>query len=406
MKIKNIDTLVESAMNFTQHVTSTWDSRLVGSVACTESADYIKEKLKSFCGQVSHQEFEANPGSFLGYIRINIALYILGLIALFIHQILLSVVLSTLAVIITVFQFFFYWKFVDFLFNRKTGKNVFGSIEPSEEAKQHIIISAHHDSAHIFNFLEKNPLTFDVKVRQGLLSMILMFVVAWILFFLNAFDILHKPIYWTLTIVLTLLSVFVIRLWFFYDAKRGTPGAGDNMICVAIALEIGKFFATVQKLKHTKVTIASWDGEECGLRGARAYCEQYQNQLLSQKTYNFNLECMYDHTEMNFLTSDLNNFVKLSEDMANEGVRIAEELKYPLKTKPFPLLAGGTDAAEFAKIGIEATTLSAMSWTNRTKESAYHTTRDTIDAVDKEAVKRSIEIGINYVLWKDKEMYG
>ena len=65
-------------------------------------------------------------------------------------------------------------------------------------------------------------------------------------------------------------------------------------------------------------------------------------------------------------------------------------------------MAGGTDAAEFAKAGIEATTLAAMDWENREADTAYHTTRDTIDAVDREAVSRSIAIGVQYVLEKEK----
>tara|TARA_B100000497_G_scaffold115438_1_gene138971 strand:- start:25 stop:1257 length:1233 start_codon:yes stop_codon:yes gene_type:complete len=399
---------VNSAMNLTDFVSSKWSSRLVGSKSCLECADYLKEQLSSFCDNVEQQDFFVRPGSFLGYIRINIVLYFLSLISLLFENVGLAVVLSSLSVLITVLQFFFYKEFVDFLFQKKIGKNVFGSIKPKGEVKQHIIISAHHDSAHIFNFLEKDPLSFNSKVRLGLLSMVFMFVNSWILFTLRSIGFQNHLILWVISGILIILSFFVIRLWFFYDSHNGTPGAGDNMICVGIAIEIGKFFSSSKfedkALKHTKLTIASWDAEECGLRGARAFCKANKQDLQKIKTYNFNLECMYDHTELNFLTSDLNNFVPLSKDMAVEGVTIANELGYDVGTKIFPLLAGGTDAAEFAKIGIEATTLAAMSWTKRDQNSAYHTTRDTIEAVDQEAVKRTIDIGIAYVLKKDNEM--
>jgi len=46
-----------------------------------------------------------------------------------------------------------------------------------------------------------------------------------------------------------------------------------------------------------------------------------------------------------------------------------------------------------------------MSWTKRTENPTYHTLNDTIDAVDAEAVSRSIEIGINYILKKDNELH-
>ena len=397
----------QTALENTKLITSKWSSRLAGSQSCLETADHLIKELNSFCDKVEHQDFEVRPGAFLGYIRINISLYFLALILLVFQQITWAVALSSLSVIITVLQFFIYWEFVDFLFPKKTGRNIIASIEPIKEVKQNIIVSAHHDSAHIFNFLEDNPLTFNKKVRLGLSSMILMFLFSWLLLLVSFFGFSVNILHWILIGILTILSAFVFRLWFFYDSKKGTPGAGDNMICVAIAMEIASYFASLKKqdkgLIHTRVTIASWDAEEAGLRGARSYVKTHNEELDQIKTYNFNLECMYDHTELNFLTSDLNNFVSLSKEMADHGVMIGTQLGYDVSTKEFPLLAGGTDAAEFAKVGIEATTLSAMSWTNRTKDSAYHTTRDTIDAVDPEAVKRSIDIGIQYILEKDKE---
>lgn len=49
----------------------------------------------------------------------------------------------------------------------------------------------------------------------------------------------------------------------------------------------------------------------------------------------------------------------------------------------------------------EATTLAAMSWTNKEGKPAYHTRRDTIEAVDRKAVSISIDMGINYILKKE-----
>jgi len=112
---------------------------------------------------------------------------------------------------------------------------------------------------------------------------------------------------------------------------------------------------------------------------------------------------MYNHKELGFLTSDLNSFVPLSETMVDDCIAIGQSLGYSIKKVPFPFLAGGTDAAEFAKVGIEATTLAGMNWVNKQGKPAYHTLRDTIEAVDAEAVYRSIELGIAYILKKEQE---
>lgn len=405
MDKSELDQITTSAMNFTAEVTNKWTSRLAGSPACLACADYLEENLSNFCDQVDHQLFSVRPGAFLGYIRINIGLYLLALVALFLKQPVTAALIASLSVLITVMEFFIYKEFVDGLYPKKQGKNVFGRIEPVGAVKQQIIISAHHDSAHIFNFLEKDPSSYVRKVLAGTGTQLGLFVLTWLILILDWTGLGSETLYWGITIGLAGAALNLYPLWFFYD-KEGTPGAGDNLVCTALAMEIGRYFAKEKAagraLQHTRVVIASWDAEECGLRGARAFVKQYKADLTTLKTYNFNLECMYDNKALSFLRSDLNNFVPLSLKMAEKGALIAKNLGFEVGVHPFPFLAGGTDAAEFARAGIEATTLAAMDWENRESDTAYHTTRDTIEAVDREAVSRSIAIGIQYVSDKDK----
>ncbi|MBX2871274.1 MAG: Zn-dependent exopeptidase M28 [Saprospiraceae bacterium] len=407
MDKSELDRMADAAMEFTAEVTNKWTARLAGSPACLACADYLKTTLTQFCDEVDHQVFSVRPGAFLGYIRINIILYLVALISLFLGQLLIAALIASLSVLITVMEFFIYKEFVDGLYPKKQGKNVFGHIEPVGELKQQIIISAHHDSAHIFNFLEKNPSTYVRKVLAATATQLGLFILTYLLLILTWAGLGGNALHWIITLILAVAAVNLYPLWFFYD-KKGTPGAGDNLVCTALAIEVGKFFAREKAqgrgLKHTRLVIGSWDAEECGLRGARAFVKQYRAELHTIKTYNFNLECMYDHKALSFLRSDLNNFVPLSVDMANEGAAIGRELDYAVGVHPFPFLAGGTDAAEFAKAGIEATTLAAMDWQNREADIPYHTTRDTIDAVDREALSRSIAIGIRYVQEKEKEV--
>ncbi len=405
--IPNLAMMTAAAVEFTAEVTKRWPARLTGSDACLACADHLVQTMRDFCDQTETQQFSIRPGSFLGFVRINVVLYLLTLIALWLDQRLFATAVSSLAVVITVLQFFLYYEFVDFFFPRKYGKNVWGTIEPTGETRQQIFVTAHHDSAHVFNFLERNAQWYVPKVVAGTAILFLIALIAWILLIGRlagySLDLLATIAGWGFVACTPL----VLLQWFFYSSE-GTPGAGDNMICTAVALQIGKYFADQRSagdgLKHTRLIVGSWDSEEAGLRGARAFVRDHQRLLREVKTYNFNLECLYDHQQMTLLTSDLNSFVPLSRSMARDCSQIAEDLGYVVRPVKFPFLAGGTDAAEFAKSGVEATTLAAMNWVDKGESPAYHTTRDTIDAVDPIAVQRSIDLGIHYVLKKDQEI--
>ena len=55
--------------------------------------------------------------------------------------------------------------------------------------------------------------------------------------------------------------------------------------------------------------------------------------------------------ELQFLTTDINSTIRLSMEMARQCKDIAAELGYATHLFAIPPGGGGTDAAEFAKIG-------------------------------------------------------
>ncbi|MEM8858827.1 MAG: M28 family peptidase, partial [Chloroflexota bacterium] len=308
----NLETKTADTLALTKEVTEKWTSRLAGSDACLASGEYLQQVMQQFCDTTTTQDFPVRPDAFLGYLRIEVVLFVGGLLALYLQQVAVAAILALLMLIIISFEFLFYYEFVDFLFPLKQGKNVIGTIEPDDEVKQQIIVSAHHDSAHVFNFLADDPKSYGRKIIAGFGSILALVLVTWSLLILLWLGIDLPILYWSLTGLLTVALLFVLPIWRFYAAE-GTPGAGDNMVCTAIAIEVGKHFAAQKALgnglQHTRVLVASWDAEEAGLRGARRYIQQHKKDLHRVKTYNFNLECMYDHQELAFLTSDLNSFV-------------------------------------------------------------------------------------------------
>jgi aminopeptidase YwaD len=209
--------------------------------------------------------------------------------------------------------------------------------------------------------------------------------------------------------VLICLGVFELPFLFF-TTNQVVPGAGDNMIAVAIAGEIGKLFGEAKRaghnpLKHTRLIIASFDAEECGIRGACAYVKAHREEMLKTKTLVLNMDTIYHLKSLNFFDADLNSTVKLSGEMARECIDIARSLGYAATVSRMSPGGGSTDAAAFGKAGIETTNLAAMSFmvTDYTGGWAYHTRNDMSNRIEPAAVKASLEIIREYVLRKDSQ---
>lgn len=403
LKNKILD-YVNSAMAYTEKVTSTWNPRLCGTKNCLDSADDIYDTMSEFCDHAQIHKFSVHPQAFFGFIKVLVVLFFVTLLFLFLKIYFIAFLLSVLSFSVLVFQFFLYKELIDPFYPKKLGKNVFGIIEPNEEVKKQVIISGHHDSAYVANFMGKNSAWFFPLVGGGVGTTMALVCVSTGLFVAH---LLNYNIHFLSQIffyIFLVLSIGVIPLWFFHS-KDGVPGAADNMIASAIAIEVGKHYQQEKQegrgLKNTRLVIASWDAEEAGLRGSRAFIRDHASLLQEAKTYHFNLECLFNVEHFGFTISDLNALVKLSHNMADECIAIANQLGYKALRISFPFMGGATDAAEFAKAGIEATTLASMAFNVEGEESFYHTINDTIDAVDPKAVEQSLAVAIEYIRQKD-----
>ncbi|MBX3420624.1 MAG: M28 family peptidase [Pirellulaceae bacterium] len=394
----------ERAFEFTRRICRKHTSRLTGTTACLDTADEIKSELAQFCNSVHQQDFTTHPDSFLGFIRVSVALYFVALWLYWLNWYGTALLVGLVNMVIVAGQFFLYRELLDGFYPRRQSRNVWGVIEPTGRARQQIVVSAHHDSAHVFTFLEHCPAQYILLVNAGFAISIGLWLASGGTWLAQAFgydtSATAAAAKWTFAI----LSVGVLPLWFFYK-RQGTPGAGDDLICVASGLEIGRYFAQPQnRLQHTRLIVASWDAEECGLRGARAFIGEHQSLLSALPTSNLNFECFYQLPHLSALTSDLNGFVKLSETLAAECTAIGSELGYDIRSVRFPLLAGGTDAAEFSKAGIAATTLQGMCYADKGNWPAYHTTRDTIENVSWPVTSAVIDISLSLIQRKDRRV--
>jgi hypothetical protein len=399
---------VRHTFAFCDEVVENYPGRVAGSEAVRKAGLRVREEFEKCCdaASVKVDQFDIHPWSFLKYIPGLVVLYFACVASLFFTPALAWISLTGMTLGLFVFygQFVRYWHLLDPFFPRKQAYNVYGSIEPSGEVTQQIVVSAHHDAAYVFHLLHKVPKYYALLINGGILFLVLGFLVSLVATVLLIFNMLLPQ--WT-AIALMAGGIFVLPLAFFTTGQV-VPGAGDNMIAVAIAAEIAGLFGSVKKsggnaLKHTRLIIASFDAEEAGLRGARAFIKQHREQLLNTKTYVLNLDTLYKLKALSFLDNDLNSTVKLSHQLAQDCVDIAKDMGYPATISAMSFGGGSTDAAAFGEVGIEATNLCAISFDLKDYDQGwvYHTPNDVSKHIEPEAVEAALKIVREYVLKKD-----
>jgi hypothetical protein len=397
----NTKKMTDDIIEETDKIIKKFGTRMAGTKASLDTADYLYEDAKGYSDSTHVDNFYIHKGAFLGWINILVLGYIVGFVFFIFKLEIVTISIAVASIVILYLQFIRYLPIIDFLFPRKKARNVYGVIEPKGEVKRQIIISGHHDSAPVFNFLVYQPKLYNLRVTGSIVFVILGLVLSIVNLFIN-----NDILYYASIGVIGLGVLLVSQMWFF-RGRKATPGAGDNLASTQTAFQMGKYYyslkGTDKELKHTRIIFASFDAEEEGLRGARAFVKKNKDKLLDVKTYVLNIECLYDENALFFLTSDINDSVKLSDDLASKLVDIAAKNNVKTHKQPIAVLTGGTDAGEFGKIGVEATTIMGMPWSNDNRSMAYHTPNDTIDKVSKTAVEHTINIFHNFIVSKDQE---
>ena len=369
--------------------------RLAGTAACEQVAQRLSERLRGFADSVRVDTITIHPASFYAYTKILPVSYAIGMVALLPVGLfrLLPVAGLLTGIVMMACQFGLYRHFGDFLFPARAGKNIEAVIEPVEKARRELILSGHHDSA---------PLA---RIFSGPFSKLyVVAILAPYLFFLGELAVLLFRLFeaparltaaWPLPFLLVGLP-FVVGYFALVAMRRGSPGAGDNLISSVLVSRVAQEVAVRKEslLRTTRLRIVSFDAEEAGLRGAAAYFGRNVSELRRLPCTHLNFDSLYSLRDLQVLTSDINGTVPLSGRVVECIVDIARACGY--RARPFGLIfgAGGTDAAESARRDIPATTIISMPTAIVRDGLVYHTPRDTVEHIEPGVVEACIKISL------------
>jgi hypothetical protein len=392
--------LAEEAIAKCRSLIELFGPRKVGSTAVLSVADAIQEELGLYCDFTDKQQFEIKPSAYIFWLKLIPLVYIVGLVFL----------LCGLPVTALLFYgAYFYYVYMEFIkykpigekfFKSEKGCNVHGVIEPKGEVLHTILFSSHHDSALLPSVERHDNKNYFKKVTLPLIlfgaSSLLIIVQLFTEIFTGRFFAVGFPPVTSIVFIIILLglSFFVFSLQNFFS-EESSPGAGDNLISCTTIIQIARYYNWMKKnegqLEHTRLIFCTFDGEEVGLRGSRAWFDKY-SALLKDATQ-INLDCLYKADQLVFLDTDINGTQPLSSELAQKGVKLANGMGYNAIMHHMPFLSGGTDAAEGYRAGIKSISLMALDFNNITA-TFLHSKMDTVDNIEVKAIEQVISIAI------------
>lgn len=404
--LPRVAALAAAALRRTREIIGLTGSRLAGSQAARDAAKLLHDDLAKVCDSTASQTFLMNVGSYAGWIRWVPLLYIIALAFAWASLPMVSFILFLICAFYAINQFIFFRPVGEITHPKDEGINVHGVIEPSGQARRTIVFSGHHDSARLDTFSTGSKKEYMSTVFLPFACCMFLFAVVAVLTVGSLFG--HSVVPWrsvpvlALLVIATVLWKMVLPLRTFFS-EEASPGAGDNLVSSCIVIELARYFRARTRrgnpLVGTRLVFASFDGEEVGVRGSRAWFSRNKEQLIPPGTlgYHFNIDCPYRLQDVSFLSTDAHGTVHLSQQFATQCADVAQSIGYNVHSQKMPLLAGATDATEGARAGLSATTLMGVSWEDGRKSAPYHTPEDTPDAVEPEALEAVLAIAIKLV---------
>jgi len=173
----------------------------------------------------------------------------------------------------------------------------------------------------------------------------------------------------------------------FLRSNHGVLGANDNLSAVTAVLEIGKYL--VNNLpEEVEICLISFAGEE-HMRGSKRFISCHKKELIERNSFLFNLECLSAETFL-LATGETMFLVKLSLPLIQIIEKAAKKLELPVTKKP--LSFAGSDAANFSRKGIHATTLFGLSTKGVPVD--WHTLQDIPERLNGDSIARAAELAL------------
>lgn len=375
------------------HICSEFGPRECGSDAERKTQEYMADVLKNYADEVTREKFEANPKAFMAFVPIAGSLLLgstaVNLLGAFKKNKAAAASIPLLAAALgsVIGEFALYKQPLDPLFKKAESGDVIAVRKATGETKKRIIISGHTDSAPEWTYTYKLGSKGVVSVAgYGVLGLLYGIASTAVSLTSKNDNLKKKMALGQLAFVPGFAALYA-----FTNSKRFVDGASDDLSGCYVANSVMKFLSDNDiRFENTEVVALLAGGEECGLRGTKAYFKAHP-ELLNDgvETIFVGFDTVRDAEYMMIYEKDLNGLVKLDKKacalMKDAAAKCGEDV--PLGAIPL----GSTDAAAAAQAGIKAASFVAM---DPAPARYYHTRLDTADNLCPETIAKGVEIAL------------
>lgn len=387
------------AVNGITNICRLYGPRPCGEESEAKAQETMLEELKAYADEVTRETFRVNPDAFMSFVPIAGSCCI-GASALNIlaakkkpKAALGSLALLGTGIASLAGEFLFYKKALDPFFKEKESGNVIAIKKATGETKRRIIISGHTDSApewtYTYKFGSHGSIIVLVPAIAGLVYTAATSALALAgkksakkaalgqLAFLPAYGALYK----------------------FTNSKNYVEGANDDLSGCYLASAVLKYLSDNDiSFENTEVIAMLAGGEECGLRGSKAFFEahpEYKNDGV--ETVFISADTIRDEDFMMIYEKDMTGMVKNDKRVCELLRKSAEKqgLEIPVGTIPL----GSTDAAAASQAGIAAASIVAM---DPSPADYYHTRRDTAEILNPSCIEKILGVMLEAVFTFDE----
>ncbi len=375
--------------------------RAPGSREESEAQYFMREYLAGFCHDTSLHEFSNPVDAKFSSLKYFSFTWILSLFLLLIFPWVSAFILFIL-LILFLGHFVIYGNWLDFLFPLKRSVNVTGIINPESEIKQTVILSGHIDSVREFIWFKRWKFMgmFSFLLAGLLIPLLLIFnliilITGGILTPFNAWFIV-----WSVFLLLSVSQITYILPF----GKIVVDGAIDNLSGVALASETGRFFSGgkggVERLKHTRIIVASFACEEAGLKGSLEFVKKYGEELKKGNSFLINFDSIKNDKFLTLQPAEIMTLTKFNSQLFEKLKTSFENcgVEYFVKSTP----VGATDATSFQRAGIPSASIIGIP--TDSLDPSYHTRYDTVENLDPAGIEKLKLVMIDFLKNSDKQI--